>query len=268
MSMFRANNPFLDLLEALGENEQQPAEVAAVKTGNVRLPEYWGAAPEIWFARVELRFELCGIVTEREKFAHIVNALTQDATRLVTDLIINPPATRPYTILKDRLLLAHQLTAVQKAMKVMSMPSLGDRRPSQLLADMLEYCPSEEEGSSFFRAAFIQRLPAELQVLLDGVEDGDLKDLATKADKLWAIRRPSAWHMAAVTATAGDKELDGTMVAAVRQGGRGKPPPKAAASDGLKKRPSRMFSVCYKHMKFGAAAYQCDDPANCKWTGN
>lgn len=265
--MFRANNPFLDLLEALGDDGQQPAETPAVSTGNVRLPEYWGAAPEIWFARVELRFELCGITTQREKFAHVVNALTQEATRLVTDLIISPPAARPYTILKERLLLAHQLTPVQKAMKVMSMPALGDRRPSQLLADMLEYCPTEEEGSSFFRAAFIQRLPAELQVLLDGVEDGDLKDLATKADKLWAIRRPTAWHMAAVTAAFAEEETDSSTIAAVKQGGRGKAPAKTAVTDGLKKR-TRMFSICYKHMKFGAAAYQCDDPVNCKWTGN
>ena len=268
--MFRANNPFLDLLGDINAAEQQQEPVN--RTGNVKLPDYWTAAPAIWFARVELRFELCGIISEREKFAHVVNALTQDATRLVTDLIIAPPVVNPYTVLRERLLLAHQLTPVQKAMKVMAMPSLGDRRPSQLLADMLEFCPVGEEASSFFRAAFVQRLPAELQVLIDGVEEADLKDLATKADKLWAIRRPSPWHVAAVAA---QNDVDVPMeqfsepvVAAVKPNFKGKGVSKHTASDGNKKRPPRMFNVCYKHMKFGAAAYQCDNPATCRWAGN
>ena len=46
-------------------------------------------------------------MTERERFAHAVNALSQDAMHLVTDLITAPPADRPYTALKERLLSAH-----------------------------------------------------------------------------------------------------------------------------------------------------------------
>ena len=91
----------------------------------------------------------------------------------MTDLILSPPEDRPYRTLKERLLLAHQLTPTQKASKVMAMPPLGDRRPSQMLADMLQYCLDGQETSPFFRAPFIQQLPAELQVLLDGTKEAD-----------------------------------------------------------------------------------------------
>jgi len=276
--MYAWNNPFLRMLAAIDEpgasgGQDNVAEVQQNRSGNVKLPDYWPHSPGIWFARVELRFEVCGIVSEREKFAHTVNALTQEATRLVTDLILTPPVDRPYTILKDRLLLLHQLTAVQRAMKIMAMPALGDRRPSQLLADMLEFCPAEEERSAFFRAAFVQRLPAELQVLLDGVEDADLKDLAAKVDKLWIIRGPAALHMAAVDTDSIDS---GEAVAALRpnfkkksgdskeQGQRGQRSQQGQQGQ----RGPKMYSLCYKHWKFGADAYHCEDPATCKWTGN
>ena len=115
------------------------------------------------------------MMSERERFAHVVNALSQDTRGLVTDLITSSPADQPYSVLKERLMLAHQLTPVQQATKVLAMPPLGDRRPSQLLADLLEYCPTGVENMAFFRAAFVQRLPADLQILLDGTDDRELK---------------------------------------------------------------------------------------------
>ena len=66
------------------------------------------------------------------------------------------------TALKERLLLSHNLLLVQKAAKVLSMLAVWDRRPSQLLADLLEFCPPVEEISAFFRAIFVQRLTASV----------------------------------------------------------------------------------------------------------
>ena len=37
------------------------------------------------------------------------------------------------------------------------------------MADLLEYCPPGEEKTAFFRATYMQRLPADMQVLLVGV---------------------------------------------------------------------------------------------------
>lgn len=88
-------------------------------------------------------------------------------------------------------MLAHQLSPVQKANKVLDEPDLGDHRLSQPLAILLAHCPVVEETTAFFRASFLRRLPAELQILLDDSRE-NLKTLALRTDQLWLKRRPVA----------------------------------------------------------------------------
>jgi hypothetical protein len=209
---------------AVNTEEPAPPPLAAASykaAGRVKLPEFWSHAPGIWFARADLRIEVSHVTSERQKFAYVVDALPFEAPCLVADLVEAPPATNPYSVLKDRLLMAHQLSLVQKAVKLMEMPDLGDRRPSQLLADLLRMWPAGEQSSAFFRGSFIKRLPAELQVHLAHKETADLKELAQRADQLWLThRRPSA--LAAVDIGGGVHADEDLLVAAVQQKSKGK----------------------------------------------
>jgi hypothetical protein len=262
---FSENNPFLELLATVDEGQpgQQLPDVPVVAppqnmehgAGRVKLPDFWPHAPGIWFARAELRFEVSGVAAERHKFAYTVDALPYEALSLVADLVEAPPADRPYTVLKERLLIAHQLTPMEKAIKLMELPGLGDRRPSQLLADLLQACPPGEQQTAFFRGAFVKRLPAELQAHLSGCESVDLKELAQRADQLWTThRRPSP--LAAIAADAGSEE--DSLVAAVQS----KLNIKAKQGQKRKKKP---VTFCYLHHKFGKDARRCDDPEVCMW---
>jgi hypothetical protein len=56
--------------------------------------------------------------------------------------------------LQARLLASHRLTDYQRAEKLVAMPALGARRPSQLMAAMLEMCPAGDEKSKIFPALF------------------------------------------------------------------------------------------------------------------
>jgi hypothetical protein len=47
---------------------------------------------------------------------------------------------------------------------------------------MLELCPCGHETNKFFLFLFLQRLPAEVHVLLSDDEDADSSKLAVKAD--------------------------------------------------------------------------------------
>jgi hypothetical protein len=51
-------------------------------------------------------------------FAYTVDALPYEALCSLADLVKAPPADRPYTVLKERLLIAHQLTPMEKAIKL------------------------------------------------------------------------------------------------------------------------------------------------------
>ncbi len=276
------NNPFLELLEGLAPQQQQPGIPAqnVFQPGrfNFKLPEYWDHAPGMWFAQAEFGFETAGILTERQRFGYAIDALGYESLKLVNDLLLQPPPDRPYSVLKERLLLASQLTAVQMAEKVMKMPDLGDRRPSQLLAAMLEFCPPGQQASPFFRAAFLTRLPSSIRSHLDEMEEGDLKILAAKADRQWLNCGGAAAIAAVGAAEAGDdssEEFD--VCAAVKPSGGGKNwrQKKPAGADkkkesgkgggGGKEEWAAMTTVCARHAKFGERAYSCGNPKQCKF---
>ena len=124
------------------------------------------------------------ITGERERFAHAVGAMGFSVLHAVLDLVENPPAEDPYTTLKGHLVLAHQLTPVQKATKCLQVVASANQRPSEVLATLLEYCPPGEEKTIFFRAAFTMQLPPTIQAYLTGMELTDLKELAQLADRL------------------------------------------------------------------------------------
>jgi hypothetical protein len=82
---------------------------------------------------------------------------------------------------------SHQLTDYQRIEQLLAMDSLGGRRPSELLAHMLELCPVGEERSKFFAFHYLHRLPQELRIMLGDDDHQDVQTLAAKADRLWAL---------------------------------------------------------------------------------
>jgi hypothetical protein len=296
--MWNPSNPFYwDMMAAIEETDVQQAEgvsggeisgvqqhvtpppmVAPQLYGGsqaVKLPEFWPHAPGLWFARAECRFEMVGMTSQRQKFCVVTDALPYESMRLVADLVAAPPALEPYAVLKDRLMMAHALSPVQKAEKLFAMPQLGARRPSDLLAAMFEFCPDGEESSALFKALFLTRLPAEVRVHLEMEESMSLKQLAARADQLWLTL---AAKQQAVVAAQLEKpeavEEQEAAVAAVRPRFFKKKRPAAAASDGAAPaagggqaaQTNKKFvamQLCWRHAKYGSKAYGCVDTATC-----
>ena len=269
------------------EHEQQPAAAAAAAYKNVKLSEYWPDAPAAWFAAAELKFRVAGITEEREKFAPLPNRLFQGMMDLVDDEPENA-----YTVLKGRMVLAHELTAVQKAARVLQLPTLGNQRPSELMATLQQYCPPGEVATVMFRASFMSRLPSSLQIHLSGAEMGDLRELTQQADRLWLCHGPQP--VAAVSSQQEEQEEPEETVAAIPWKGKGPPskkgecPPNQQSGQrgskrggwsdrkggqrgqrgGQQEASSRSKWVCFKHSTFGARAYFCEDEERCTFSGN
>ena len=123
---------------------------APLRFRDIKLPSFWSDKPSSWFALAESRFHTQGITGEQAKFDQLVGALSKESIGRVLDLVEVPPLFTPYTQLKTRQLDAHQLTDYQKVDQLLKMGDLGARRPSELLAAMLELCPSGQETSLFF----------------------------------------------------------------------------------------------------------------------
>jgi hypothetical protein len=103
----------------------------------------------------------------------VVGALQHESLRLVADIVESPPPLPLYTVLKDRLMASHVLSGYRRAEQLFNMPPLGSRKPSALMAAMLEVCPGGEEKTELFAFQFLQRLPRELRVLLAKVDKKD-----------------------------------------------------------------------------------------------
>ena len=116
---------------------------------DIKLPSFWSDKAASWFSLAEARFRTYGITGEQAK----------------SD-----------TILKARLLDAHQLTDYQKIDSLLKMEPLGARRPSELLAAMLEACPRVQETNIFFTHLFLCRLPAKLHIMLGEDDHQDVSE--------------------------------------------------------------------------------------------
>ncbi len=236
----------------------------------VILPPFRAQRPAAWFSQCEDLFRMKGIVDQRDQFALCYGMLSDDQLSQVDDIAeMRPRPPDAFYRMRDRLVASHSLDAYQRLDQLMALPALGGQRPSALFAQMRQLCPPGEEGTMFFRAAFLQRLPPPVRLQLAEDRHSPVHLLAARADTLMAHH---SYNAVAALSTPGDQDAS---VAAVRdkgkewrqkkkskapQGGRGN----AAGSSG-KKEPWDLLGICRFHYKYGEDCYKCADPATCKW---
>ena len=63
----------------------------------LKLPTFWTAQPDVWFAQAEAQFNLRGITADDTKYYYVVAALDQDTATRVLDLISQPPDDNKYS---------------------------------------------------------------------------------------------------------------------------------------------------------------------------
>jgi hypothetical protein len=168
-------------------------------------------------------------------------AALDDATATRAASVLEDPATdNKYETIKDFLLAAFGLSDQQRAQQLLAYTELGDRRPSEMLDQMLRLHGKHDRGCYLLREIFLRALPLPVRRSLAHVTC-ELRELAAHADLSLAAEQQS--HVAAIA--------DPLTVYPV-MGDRSR-----------RRETSKNPDVCYFHRRFGDKARQCQPP--CKW---
>ena len=260
------------------EDSTAPAPAPTLAAVSVKLPPFWPADPEVWFAQVEAQFTTRGISAQKTRFDYVISSLSPEFAMEVRDLLLKPPTDNPYDILKAQLIKRTAASEQRKLQQLISGEELGDRKPTQLLRRMQQLLGDKlgtsADANSFLRELFLQRLPANVRMVLASADSSmDLDKLADMADKVMEVAAPT---VAAVSDTRSDctdnsevKQLReevarlADLVASLttRPRRRSSSRPRRAASPAPTNPPQN--PLCWYHTKFGEAAQKCKDP--CSW---
>lgn len=249
--------------------------VAAV---GIKLPPFWPADPEVWFAQVEAQFTTRGISSQKTRFDYVVSSLSPEFATEVRDLLLRPPAENPYDALRAELIKRTAASAQRKLQQLISGEELGDRKPTQLLRRMQQllgdHLGMAPEGNAFLKELFLQRLPGNVRMVLASADDAtDLQKLADMADKIMEVATPSVSAVSNpihddVQHLRAEVERLATLVASLsrrhrrdRSQSRDRRPRSPTPQDpqAQEEPPCR---PCWYHRKFGEAARKCQEPCN------
>ena len=90
-----------------GESSQDVCELLPEDidkmSNQVKLPEFWPLLAQLWFARADAEFLAKNVTVEQKKYnAHVIASLPVEVAVRVSDEILSPNDTQPYTALRRR----------------------------------------------------------------------------------------------------------------------------------------------------------------------
>ena len=174
--------------QAAQANVPAPAvtEITAIA---LKLPPFWSADPQVWFAQIESQFVTRKITNQDTKFHHIVASLAPEVAVDVRDLIIHKPANDAYDELKDKLISRTTASRTKRLQQLLSAEELGDRKPSQLLRKFEQLLDNTPGDHPLIRELFLQRLLTHVRQLLTATTTDvtSLTELAQMAGKIMDV---------------------------------------------------------------------------------
>lgn len=211
-----------------------PTEDDKVTAVAVKLPQFWTKNSAAWFAQAEAQFAIRGVTQDDTKYFYVVAALDAETATRASAVLLSPPAADKYETIKSFLLEACELSEAERARQLLSLQEMGDRRPSEIMARILQLNGTNEHHF-LLRYIFLNALPVTVRNSLATSKERDLRRLALEADLCHAVT-----GIQQQTLFEAD-ELEASAVS-------GK---------------SSRRQLCYWHRKFRKSAKRCEQP--CDW---
>lgn len=168
-----------------GSNSNRPDEEMQIQKIGIKVPPFWHDCPEIWFAQIEAQFSVGKITSDNAKFNTIVASIESKVLCQVSDAVLNPPQNEKYANIKNMIISRYSDSAQCKMQKLLSEMSLGDQKPSQLLAEM-KRLGGTTVTDDFMKTLWLSNLPQQTKAILS-TNDVGLAQLAVLADKIMEV---------------------------------------------------------------------------------
>lgn len=267
------------------EQSGEPA-TAGLSAFHLRLPRFWPADPQIWFAQVESQFATARVTSQTQKFHHVIATLPPDIAAEIRDLVLTPPAVTPYDTLKAELIHRTTSSEQRRLQQLLTSEELGDRKPTQLLRRLQQLLG--EKAPTFdvalLRELFLQRLPTSVRMVLAAAAGLNIEDLAKLADSVMEVAVPSIAQVqnqsglslpttppvGAVTPACDVNDLReefhreigrlSTQIAALTHRTSAGQRPRSSSRQSRPRHPSPSRGTCWYHRTFGTKAKKCVPP--------
>lgn len=249
-----------------------PSDIARVQ---VRIPPFWAADPEMWFAQIESQFLVANISRDDTKFGYVAGNLEARYAVEVRDILTNPPAEGKYLKLKSELIRRLSASQEQKTRRLLEQEVLGDKKPSQFLR-YLQGLAGSAVPDNLLRSIWLSRLPSHMQAILTTQKATSLDAVAELADaiieaspsfQVSAASVPPAPTMdalvqqftTAMATMAAELRKEIASVASFQRSARPR-----SRSRSMSRPRSSTGGECWYHSNFGTRARKCRSPCSHK----
>ena len=114
---------------------QPPPAFPTVAAVAVKIPPFWAADPQLWYAQVEAQFNTVTSPTNEPGLITWLPPLLQNSPSK-SAISYSRPERDAYSTLKDQLIKRMAASEQRRLQQLLNAEELGDRRPTQLLCRM------------------------------------------------------------------------------------------------------------------------------------
>lgn len=122
-------------------------------------------------------------MSDESKYQIVISKLSQEIIAQVTDILLNPPETKKYEILKQKLIKIYEESEDRQVKKLIGEMELGDQKPSQLMRKMQDLARGRVTNETL-TVMWQSHLPSSVRSVLAVTDSKDMETLATIADKI------------------------------------------------------------------------------------
>jgi len=232
---------------------------------------------DFWFWQVESAFEAAGVSADRKKYNTIIGQLPTRVMYKLADLKSHPPPTGSmYSSLKERIIREFSDSTQTRITKLLGDMSIGDRKPSQLLAEMRSKATETPVTEDLLRSLWLRNLPGQIRAILSTSEEVPLTQVATIADRVMEALQTNSSNVNTVQISENQladpikkvqaqiEEIFRYLKKNQRSCSWNGPNKKRSNPSTYQDNRDQRFDTCWWHFKFGSNARKCKSPCNFK----